>query len=135
MRHSILILLILMPALPLQAKESFGRLFTTQEQRVQLDQLREEAELGQYVPVAEEKEETETSSDYYFNGYIKQNGKTKEVWVQKKGKNLKALDFRPSGTSAIDFSFSERNVKLKPGQVFSPSENKVDEQYKHKQND
>lgn len=135
MRHSIytILFLFMLPCSAVLAQsDGFGRLFTTPEQRATLNKLREQEKIGQYAPPKQEEvEETETPSDYYFNGYIKQNGRTKEVWVEKKGKILKSVDFKPKGSSKMDFKFSEGDVTLKPGQVFSPSEKKVNEKYKH----
>lgn len=136
MRHSIyvIILSVVLPhSVTWAQSDAFGRLFTTPEQRIILNKLRDQHKAGEYAPVSntEKTEETETPSDYYFNGYIKQNGRTKKVWVEKKGKILKSVDFKPKDRSKVDFSFSEGDVTLKPGQVFSPSANKVNEKYKH----
>lgn len=130
----IIVLCLCLPASAVLAEDVFGRLFTTQEQRSVLDQLREQEKAGEYAPTVNlDEDKSETPSDYYFNGYIKQNGQTKKIWVEKKGKILKSVDFTPKGKSKIDFSFSEGDVTLKPGQVFSPSENKVNEKYKHQE--
>lgn len=137
MRHSVYIavLLCVLPASTVLADDAFGRLFTTQEQRTVLDELRAREKAGEPASVVETEntEQAEPPSDYFFNGYIKQNGQTKKVWVEKKGKILKSVDFTPKGKSKVDFNFPEGDVTLKPGQVFSPSKNKVNEKYKQQE--
>lgn len=134
MRHRvyIVVLLCVLPVSNVLADDVFGRLFTTQEQRTVLNELRAREKAGEPASVVETEntEQAEPISDYYFNGYIKQNGRTKKVWVEKKGKILKSVDFTPKGKSKVDFNFPEGRVTLKPGQVFDPSDKKVNEKYK-----
>lgn len=141
---SLFLLLTLSISVNSDEVSSFGRLFTSPEQRVTLNGMREQIALdANFVnqKIAETVDATSTKTspgktqDIQLSGYILREDGTAMIWINGRSE-LSGLDSRELKTSTPRANQSQITVRvdgqarsLKPGQVWSPTSNHVQESY------
>lgn len=132
-------------SMPLQAvaEDDFGRLFSSQAERKQLDILRQNQKLivvspqksTQLEPVAVELPEPVT-----MQGYVKRSDGSTTLWINNKavqenttqsdveiGRLNKQKNSNKNGADSLNVRIpaTGKNVRLKPGQVYEPETNRI----------
>ena len=135
-------LIFLISALSTFSQEGFGRLFTTNANRVELNYLRQTQRLGKVLPVVVSDEpntiETVVLPDAIsMQGYVKRNdGKKSTIWVNNQAvqENDSLSDVqvgklsKNSNRVPLRFPANGKHFSLKAGQVYRPADNTVSEQ-------
>ena len=139
------VFLIGFASMPLQAaaEDDFGRLFSSQAERKQLDILRQNQKLivvspqksTQLEPVAVELPEPVT-----MQGYVKRSDGSTTLWINNKavqenttqsdveiGRLNKQKNSTKNATDSLNVRIpaTGKNVRLKPGQVYEPETNRI----------
>lgn len=137
--------LIGLASMPLQAvaEDDFGRLFSSQAERKQLDILRQNQKLivvspqknTQLEPAAVELPEPVT-----MQGYVKRSDGSTTLWINNKvvqenttqsnveiGRLNKQKSSTKNGADSLNVRIpaTGKNVRLKPGQVYEPETNRI----------
>ena len=137
--------LIGLAAMPLQAvaEDDFGRLFSSQAERKQLDILRQNQKLivvspqknTQLEPVA-----VELPEPLSMQGYVKRSDGSTTLWINNKavqenttqsdveiGRLNKQKNSTKNGADSLNVRIpaTGKNVRLKPGQVYEPETNRI----------
>lgn len=123
------------------AAEDFGRLFTTNANRVELNYLRQTQKLSKVVPVAVSDDSSMVApialpDAISMQGYVKRSdGKKSTVWVNNQAvqENESLSDVQvgklPKSGNQVPLKLpaNGKNFSLKAGQVYSPADNSVSE--------
>jgi hypothetical protein len=137
--------LIGLASMPLEAaaEDDFGRLFSSQAERKQLDILRQNQKLivvspqksTQLEPVAVELPEPVT-----MQGYVKRSDGSTTLWINNQavqenstqsdveiGRLHKQKNSAKNGSDSLNVRIpaTGKNVRLKPGQVYEPETNRI----------
>ena len=129
MKHLILSLALLLPALHAASADLPGRLFFTPQQRTVLDRTR-----GQAVrPVAPGPQAT--TGSVTFNGFVKPSDGRPTLWLNDKALSGKDLPpgyaIAPDQPAALKLPGQKGQVRLKPGQSLDPTNGKIVERYQN----
>lgn len=123
------------------AAENFGRLFTTEATRNELNYLRQTQKLNNAAPVVVNDEPTsaapiELPDAVSMQGYVKRSdGKKSTIWVNnqavQEGDKLNDVQIgrlsKNSNKVPLKLPANGKNFSLKAGQVYSPANNSVSE--------
>lgn len=127
-------------ALNLESRQ-FGRVFTTQDQRLKLNQLRADGLLDNEYTHTEVQAtiNNDSNNQMRFSGFVLSEGGKNTVWVNGKSKltpNASSSDAkvsRPSKvTQAAEIISENKSAIVKPGQVWLLNSNEVKEGYEIK---
>lgn len=134
-------LILLLNAQYIFAAENFGRLFTTNANRAELDYVRQTQKLNNVVPVPVSDESSIPSpvvlpDAISMQGYVKRtDGKKSTIWVNNQAvqENESLPDVQvgklPKNGNQVPLKLpaNGKNFSLKAGQVYSPADNSVSE--------
>jgi hypothetical protein len=137
--------LIGLASMPLQAaaEDDFGRLFSSQAERKQLDILRQNQKLIVVSPQKStqlERVAVELPEPVTMQGYVKRSDGSTTLWINNKavqenttqsdveiGRLNKQKDLTKNGADSLNVRIpaTGKNVRLKPGQVYEPETNRI----------
>lgn len=113
--------------------KSFGRLFTTPDERVYLDKVRKNYKFSRTV--FKESKPTKpiiVKKPIVFNGVVRREGGKKEIWINgKKASNQKGIDKAKNNNNNILVKKNNRvgYIAVRPGQTVDSASGKVAEPY------
>ena len=126
---SLLLIAIIKPAL---AEQSLMRLFYSPSERAEIDSNKNNSELTDNKPNTVQQ----NTDRVEIKGYVLRDGMSDVIWVNDKNSlksrkllpDVKVNKVQKKGMVSIKVN-GERTVKLKPGQVITRSESRIQERY------
>ena len=143
--RNLLFLLIFLWPFPILAAESFGRLFLTPEQRVQLEAAR--AQRDRRLPITVEAESTQAPapavaqgpSIVTYDGMVRRSDGKSTVWLNGKPVNernraqpeheVSITGLRNDGAVSVAIPQADRRASLKVGQSLEVTSGTIEESY------